>query len=99
MKLKGAYNSSYSNTKKGSSSAAYYVPLVDDDGAITYRKEGSDTQMSYSDGDFGKARDWYMELALNYNRKFGDHNVSALALYNQSKRYYPGGTYTYIPSG
>lgn len=99
LKLKGAYNSSYSNTKKGSSSAAYYVPLVDDDGAITYRKEGSDTQMSYSDGDFGKARDWYMELALNYNRKFGDHNVSALALYNQSKRYYPGGTYTYIPSG
>ena len=52
-------------------------------------KEGSDTQMSYSDGDFGKARDWYMELALNYNRKFGDHNVSALALYNQSKKYYP----------
>nr|WP_320995532.1 TonB-dependent receptor [Bacteroides intestinalis] len=99
LKLKGAYNSSYSNTKKGSSSAAYYVSLVDDDGAITYRKEGSDTQMSYSDGDFGKARDWYMELALNYNRKFGDHNVSALALYNQSKRYYPGGTYTYIPSG
>ena len=99
LKLKGAYNSSYSNTKKGSSSAAYSVPLVDDDGAITYRKEGSDTQMSYSDGDFGKARDWYMELALNYNRKFGDHNVSALALYNQSKRYYPGGTYTYIPSG
>ena len=65
--------------------AAYYVPLVDGTGAITYRKEGSDTQMSYSDGDFGKARDWYMELALNYNRKFGDHNVSALALYNQSK--------------
>lgn len=40
-----------------------------------------------------------MELALNYNRKFGDHNVSALALYNQSKKYYPGGDYTYIPSG
>lgn len=99
LKLKGAYNSSYSNTKKGSSSAAYYVPLVDSKGSITYRKEGSDTQMSYSDGDFGKARDWYMELALNYNRKFGDHNVSALALYNQSKKYYPGGTYTYIPSG
>lgn len=99
LKLKGAYNSSYSNIKKGTSSAAYYVPLVDGTGAITYRKEGSDTQMSYSDGDFGKARDWYMELALNYNRKFGDHNVSALALYNQSKKYYPGGDYTYIPSG
>ncbi|MBQ8673020.1 MAG: TonB-dependent receptor [Bacteroides sp.] len=99
MKLKGSYNSSYSNTKVASSSMAYYVPVVGSDGSISYRKEGSDSQLSYSDGSFGKARDWYMELAVNYNRKFGDHNVSGLLLYNQSKKYYPGGTYTYIPSG
>ena len=30
--------------------------------------------------------------------KFGDHNVTGLVLYNQSKRYYPGGTYDDIPS-
>lgn len=99
LKLKGSYNSEYSTTKKASSSMAYYVPVIDDSGAVTFRKEGSDSQLSYSDGDFGKGRDWYMELALNYNRKFGDHNVSALMLYNQSKKYYPGGTYSYIPSG
>lgn len=99
VKLKGSYNSEYATTKKASSSIAYYVPVTDDKGAVTFRKEGSDSQLSYSDGDFGKVRDWYMELALSYNRKFGDHNVSGLMLYNQSKKYYPGGTYSYIPSG
>lgn len=101
VKLKGSYNSSYSNVKRASSSVANYTPIVGDDGSISFRKSGSDSQLSYSESadDFGKARDWYMELALNYNRKFGDHNVTALALYNQSKKYYPGGTYTYIPSG
>ncbi len=99
IKLKGAYNSIYSNVKRASGSMASYTPIIDSKGAVTFRKEGSDAQLNYSDGDFGKARDWYMELALNYARKFGDHNVTGLALYNQSKKYYPGGTYTYIPSG
>ena len=39
-----------------------------------------------------------MELALNYARKFGDHNVTALLLYNQSKKYYPS-EYSDIPTG
>ncbi len=99
VKLKGSYNSAYSNVKRASASVANYTPIVADDGSISFRKSGTDSQLSYSDGDFGKARDWYMELAFNYNRKFGDHNVSGLLLYNQSKKYYPGGTYTYIPSG
>lgn len=99
LKIKGAYNSSYSNVKKASASVATYTPIVNEDGSISFRKDGSNSQLSYSDGDFGKARDWYMEAALNYSRKFGDHNVTALALYNQSKKYYPGGTYNYIPSG
>lgn len=99
IKLKGAYNSSYSTTKIASSSVATYTPVVDDKGAITYKKSGSDSQTSYREGDYGKGRDWYMELALNYNRKFGNHSVTGLFLYNQSKRYYPGGTYDYIPTG
>lgn len=99
IKLKGSYNSSYSTTKIASSSVATYTPVVDDKGAITYKKSGSDIQTSYREGDYGKGRDWYMELALNYNRKFGNHSVTGLFLYNQSKRYYPGGTYDYIPTG
>lgn len=30
-----------------------------------------------------------MEGSIRYNRKFGEHNVGALLLYNQSKKYYP----------
>lgn len=36
-----------------------------------------------------RARDWYLEASFRYNRKFGNHNVTGLLLYNQSKRYYP----------
>nr|WP_320057811.1 TonB-dependent receptor [uncultured Bacteroides sp.] len=100
IKLKGAYNTEYSNKKIASSSKASYVAVVQSDGSIAYRKDGSDSQLSYSEPDdqFSKARDWYMELAMNYARKFGDHNVTGLLLYNQSKKYYPGGTYNDIPS-
>ena len=101
FKLKGSYNTSYWTQKIASSSmAAVYTPVLHDDGSIGYRKSGSDSQLSYSrnsNGE-GKSRDWYMEAALNYSRKFGDHNVTGLVLYNQSKRYYPGGTYDDIPS-
>lgn len=98
VKLKGAYNTEYSTTKIASSSVASYTPVLQDDGSILYRKSGSNSQMSYSDGDYGKGRNWYMELGLNYNRKFGDHSVSALALYNQTKTYYPKGDYPDIPT-
>ncbi len=37
----------------------------------------------------GRGRNWYGEFSLNYNRSFGDHDVSVLFLYNQSKKYYP----------
>ena len=100
VKLKGAYNSEYANTKKASSSKAYYTPVANADGSISLRKYGTDSQLSYGEPDngFSKARNWYMELALNYARKFGDHNVTALLLYNQSKKYYPS-EYSDIPTG
>ncbi len=99
FKLKGAYNSTYSTQKNASSSLPSYTPILDETtGAISYRKNGSATQLSYANGDFGKGRDWYMEAAFNYIRKFGHHNVSGLFLYNQSKKYYPGGLYNDIPS-
>lgn len=84
FKIKGSYNTSYWTQKVASSSVATYTPVIQEDGSIAYRKNGSDSQLSYSrntDGE-GKSRDWYMEVALNYNRKFGDHNVTGLLLYN-----------------
>jgi len=44
-------------------------------------------------------RDWYFDISFNYKRRlFQDHNVSALLLYNQTKKYYPG-AYEDIPNG
>ena len=98
LKLKGSYNSAFTVTKTGSASTATYVPVIQDDGTLKYRKSGETTDPSYSASQ-GKARDWYFEGSFTYNRSFGDHTVTALALYNQSKQYYYGSTYRDVPRG
>lgn len=100
--IKGSYNSSYNADKRGSASVATYTPVwqsVDENGqdVYAYRKNGDTTSPSY--GEYkGKSRNWYAETAFNYNRSFGQHTVSGLLLYNQSKEYYPS-TYSDIPHG
>lgn len=97
FKVKGSYNSSYSHTKSRSTTLPYYTPVITDSGSVEYMKSGDDGELGYGEN-FGKGRNWYAEASLNYQRKFGNHNVSALALYTQSKTYYPK-QYTDIPSG
>ena len=61
------------------------------DNTIVYQTDGVsglNEPMSYSEAT-GRGRNWYGEFSLNYNRSFGDHDVSVLFLYNQSKKYYP----------
>ena len=61
------------------------------DRTIVYQTDGVSglhEQMSYGE-EVGRERNWYGEFSLNYSRSFGDHDVSALFLYNQSKKYYP----------
>ncbi|MBE6260677.1 MAG: TonB-dependent receptor [Prevotella sp.] len=117
LKLKGSYNSSYAVTKTLTAGVATYTPVVlaqrDSEGNIIYdesgnimtqptqyRKSGSDVDPTYSYA-YGKGRDWYIEGSFNYNRSFGDHTITALALYNQSKEYYKtdgdGNIYIDIP--
>ena len=45
FKLKGSYNSSYSVTKSRGASAAYYTPVMQPDGTVEYRKNGTDSQL------------------------------------------------------
>lgn len=97
FRIKGSYNNNFSNSKSVSTSKAVYYPVVQSDGSLKYRKSGEDTPFSYSEG-MGRSRNWYVESSLNYDRKFGDHSVGGLVLYNQSKTYYPG-SYSDIPSG
>lgn len=44
-----------------------------------------------------KRKKYYMEASLNYARTFGDHSVSALALYNQEKRNYFESSFPDVP--
>jgi TonB-linked SusC/RagA family outer membrane protein len=99
FKVKGSYNSTYYVYKGGQMDRATYTPVLLSDGTLGYKKAGTDgTQINYSDEDTGKARDWYFETSLNYNRSFGLHSITALVLYNQSKTYYPS-SYSDIPHG
>lgn len=71
----------------------------DFDKTYVFRPEGgSISPLSYSESN-GRGQSWYIEGRINYERTFNeDHRVSALFLYNQSRKYYPA-TYTYIPRG
>jgi len=97
FKIKGSYNSSYYHTKTRSCSLPYYTPVEADDGSLEFMKSGDDSELGYSES-YGKGRNWYAEVCLNYSRKLGDHTIGALALYNQSKTYYPK-KYSDIPTG
>lgn len=97
LKLKGAYNNQFNVVKSGTVTKATYYPILDEDGKIVYRKYGENGLQTYEE-ETGKARDWYFEASLNYNRTLGDHTFTGLLLYNQSKTYYPS-TYRDVPRG
>jgi len=106
FRIKGSYNTFYSQTKTRASSIAYYQPYyiydVDPtypttDNTIVYKKQGTDGTLSYGES-FGKDRDWYAEAGFNYDRAFGVHHFTGLILYNQSKYFYPN-QYSDIPAG
>lgn len=97
FKMKGSYNTQYSSTTTGTADRATYQPVIQPDGSLLYRKSGENTPVSYSNS-LSKARNWYFETSLNYARTFGNHSVTGLVLYNQSKEYYPK-TYSDIPRG
>lgn len=110
IEVKGAYNTGYTFTKKRTGNIEIWTPYfegeVDGSGLlpgdpgfnenVVYRISGTNSKPSYSEST-GRSRDWYMEASIRYARKFGAHNVSALLLYNQSKKYYPS-QLPYLPT-
>jgi TonB-linked SusC/RagA family outer membrane protein len=111
FKVKGSYNASYTAEKKrehGYGSGIRYKATIapgefEEDGSpkIVLVKEGDSWPLPYSESRWGD-RNWYAEASFNYARRFGSHNIGALVLYNQSKKYYPWdsqGLYSSIPSG
>ena len=104
FKTKASYNSEYTarkNRQNGYGTGVTYVATIVN-GEEVLRKEGVTWPTPYSESKWG-SRNWYTEASFDYARKFGQHNVGALLLYNQSKTYYPwdsdGSLYQSIPKG
>jgi len=102
VEVKAAYNSNYTLTKKRAGNTEAYelyyqgeieTPTLDFNDpsfnkTIVSKIFGKYSPLGY-DVTTKRGRKWYMEGSLRYNRKFGNHNVGALALYNLDKQYYP----------
>lgn len=86
--IKGAYNSGASITKRREGRADRYEAFLGENGEVLLKKNQEMQTLGYSDEKYGQSRDWYMEAAVNYARKFGNHNVSGLLMYNQNMKYY-----------
>ncbi len=91
--------------------ASYYddpsKPMTDPDydKTIVMVPRGTSDILRYSETN-GRDRNWYLEGKINWDRAFGpkgQHKVSAMFLYNQSRDYYPRystgetSSYQYIP--
>lgn len=102
VKVKGAYNTEYTHTKKwqvpnNGTTVASYMPILQQDSTVVYRRTGAPGDIGFAK-EWGAGRNWYAEASLNYARNFEAHHVSALFLYNQSRTYYPS-SYREIPTG
>lgn len=85
---KGAYNSGVTITKRREGRANKYEAIYDANGELIFKKINDYQKLGYAEST-GQTRNWYLEAAANYKRDFGNHHVSALAMYNQTMTYYP----------
>lgn len=93
-----AYDNSYSYTATRKKTVDLYsVALIDSDdlSKIEYIQTNQEGNFGFSESS-SKWKKVYFETALNYNRKFGNHAVTGLILFNASKEYSPTFTY-YVP--
>lgn len=58
------------------------------DGSVNFVPQSDQNPFGFSEA-FGKNRKVYFEGGLDYSRTIGNHSISGLLLYNQSKRYDP----------
>jgi TonB-linked SusC/RagA family outer membrane protein len=93
VNIKGAYDSYFSSTSEGQSFPVYWTVRPNPNGNnqdpiwVQMNNEAPSVRRVnyYKD----KWRTWYTEFALNYNRTFGNHAITALAMANLSKNFDP----------
>jgi len=76
---------------------ATYDALKAPDGSAVFVPRGTEGAFS-ANSSYGKNRKVELEYGLNYARRFKDHNVTGLLIYNQSKTFNPNLAYL-IPNG
>lgn len=94
---RASYDSYFSSTSGGQSYPVYWTvrpnPNGDKLNPIWVQVNNEAPSQRWVNWYSGKWRTWYAELALNYNRTFGDHAFTALAMANLSKKYDPNLAY------
>ena len=102
LNIKGSYNSGYTHRKNRYKEIPYYTAHRDPEtNELFFRKFREESQL-YFEESTDRGRNWYLEGSLNYDRKFGKHQVGALILYNQWRDQYPDPAqfdYVSIPRG
>jgi TonB-linked SusC/RagA family outer membrane protein len=88
-----AYDSYFASTSGGKSFPVYYTirpnPNGDKLNPIFVQMNNEQPSQRWPNWYTNKWRTWYTEFALNYNRTFGDHAFTGLAMANLSKKFDP----------
>lgn len=95
--MRGSYDSYFSSTSGGQAFPVMWDvrpnPNGDKLNPIWVQMNNEAPSQRWANWYSGKWRTWYAEFALNYNRSFGDHTVTALAMFNLTKKFDPNLTY------
>jgi TonB-linked SusC/RagA family outer membrane protein len=93
VSARGAYDSYFSSTSGGKSFPVMWTVRPNPNGdvldPIWVRMNNESPSQRWSNWYSGKWRKWYSEFAINYNRTFGEHTVTALAMVNLEKKFQP----------
>ncbi len=91
------FNSQRFVNRKNIATVVIYIPQRLPDGTVVFLPQNDEAPFQFSE-DIGKNRRTTAEVGLNYQRRFGSHNVTGLLLYNQQKTINPSFTFL-VPSG
>ena len=91
LSAKGMFSFDYDSYYKKLYSRTYATYELNDttqpDLLDSYTMFNTDGELTYSGSSYTEMK-IYQEYQLNYARKFGNHDITAMALYNQNARYY-----------
>jgi len=93
VSARGAYDSYFSSTSAGQSYPVFYDVRPNPNGdllnPIWVRMNDPSPSTIGANYYSGKWRKWYAEFRFNYNRTFGNHAITALAMGNLEKKFDP----------